>query len=706
MGKINRRELVQGLALGTLISAGHSSLADTAKGAGLSAGPRPLSGRNEHVLPGVWKVSFGSPEPHTPVSLRQFLPSRDALTKLPSVDRAPVSIHAELSHRGTILRIPLADVERVYGLGLQLHSHQQRGKKKILRVNADPPSDTGDTHAPVPFFVTTGGYGVFIDTARYATFYIDSLRDPQNPTGLASEASYAHSAVASSIVIEIRNVAGVDAYIFAGPSMKEAVQRYNLFSGGGCLPPDWGLGFWYRAAGDSSQDRVLEIARGLRDRKIPCDVIGLEPGWQTHAYSCSYVWSSRFPQPSAMIRSLEEMSFKVNLWEHAFTHPSSPIYKTLIRHSGDCAVFDGVVPDFVDPVARQIFGDFHAQELIDKGISGFKLDECDNSDFVGGWSFPELSRFPSGLDGEQMHGVFGLRYQDAVLSAFKKANRPTYGLVRSSGALAAPYPFVLYSDLYNHRDFVRALVNSGFCGLLWCPEVRDASSSEDLIRRLQTVVFSPLAMINAWYIANPPWMQQDKDKNNRSEFAPDWQDIEVRCREIIGWRMQLLPYLKAAFERYSRDGTPPVRALAMDYPDDRELAEIDDEFLVGDRMLVAPVFAGEKTRRVILPKGRWCSFWTGEIVEGGSGFTVETSLDRIPVYVKGDSIFPMGGIGDSTQDEATRQIVVRVYGDGSLPFILGDNGTASQLWLDRENQSQIASHGRGYVIQRWQIMRS
>ena len=138
------------------------------------------------------------------------------------------------------------------------------------------------------------------------------------------------------------------------------------------------------------------------------------------------------------------------------------------------------------------------------GVSGFKLDECDNSDFTGGWSFPEASQFPSGVDGEQMHSLFGLRYQSALWQQFQQRKQPTYSLVRSSGALASPYPFVLYSDLYNHRQFVRALVNSGFSGLLWCPEVRDAKNEEDLLRRLQTVVFSPLAMINGWYIPNPP----------------------------------------------------------------------------------------------------------------------------------------------------------------------------------------------------------
>src|SRR6185437_5921641 len=177
----------------------------------------------------------------------------------------------------------------------------------------------------------------------------------------------------------------------------------------------------------------------------------------------------------------------------------------------------------------EIFGDYHGRELIDAGISGFKLDECDNSDYTGGWSFPDVSRFPSGLDGEQMHGVFGLRYQRALWQQFLERQQPTYNLVRSSGALATPYPFVLYSDLYDHRQFIRALVNSSFSGLLWCPEVRDARNEEDFIRRLQSVVFSPLAMINAWYVKNPPWKQLNSKLNNEGYLAKDWQALEARC---------------------------------------------------------------------------------------------------------------------------------------------------------------------------------
>ncbi len=274
------------------------------------------------------------------------------------------------------------------------------------------------------------------------------------------------------------------------------------------------------------------------------------------------------------------------------------------------------------------------------GISGFKIDECDNSDYTGGWSFPERSSFPSGVDGEQMHSAFGLRYQMAIWNVFRERRQPTYNLVRSSGALTTPYPFVLYSDLYAHRDFIRALVNSGFSGLRWCPEVRAAVSEEDLTRRLQSVVFSPLAMVNGWYIKNPPWKQLNRRKNNAGELLDGWESLEARCREIIGWRTQLIPYLTAAFQRYAEDGTPPFRALVLDAPDQPSLRNIDDQYMVGDRMMVAPLFAGEPSRRVVMPKGLWHDFWTGEAIKGDTEIQVQSSTQKIPVYVKSGSIVP------------------------------------------------------------------
>lgn len=689
--KITRRALAKSLA-----AAGVAAGLTQTLGAETTIDQERLTTSSWHeVHPGVWRARLGAPERYTPVSSRLISPQLDAFGKLPSVTRAPLSpISGRRASRGFVLELPLRPNEQVYGLGLQFLSFAQRGKKKKCRVNADPKMDTGDSHAPVPFYVTTEGIGVLIDTARYASFYFGNARPkPTRAVTNVSQANpdpnYTHNLHINDkgrITVNVPHAPGVDVYLFAGPTMLDAVKRYNVFSGGGVVPPEWGLGFWYRMDARSTQQSALTLAREFRDRKIPCDVLGLEPGWQTHAYSCTFMWNKdRFPDPQGFVQSAERLHYKVNLWEHAYTHPASPMFSALEPHSGDYGVWGGLTPDFASSRTREIFGAYHAKTFVDAGISGFKLDECDNSDYTGGWSFPECSEFPSGIDGEQMHSVFGLRYQMAIWEQYRKRQKPTYNLVRSSGALAAPYPFVLYSDLYGHREFVRALATSGFSGLLWCPEVRDAKNEEDLIRRLQTVVFSPLAMVNGWYIKSPPWMQLNRRLNNEGQMLENWQALEARCREIIGWRMQLAPYLAAAFEQYAHDGTPPFRALVLDFPQDQRLHSVDDQYMVGDRMMVAPMFAGEPKRTIVFPEGLWHDFWTGNPVGGNSKLDVEATTEQIPVYVKSGSILAWADVGLHAGAPEARQISVRVYGNGSLPFSMqrsklrlswtGDRGT-------------------------------
>ncbi|SNT35688.1 alpha-D-xyloside xylohydrolase [Granulicella rosea] len=711
MTNINRRQLGKGLAGGLaagLLGTGRSS-----------AAPRPsqIDAAWTPVAPGVWKSTLGSPEAITPVKGRLVAPKLTALGSMQHADKPPLAVPVgSVSARGVSVELPLHTNEEIYGFGLQFFSVQQRGKKRVTRVNADPHMDTGDSHAPVPFYVTSHGYGVLIDTARYATFYcgetkpkptqaaaaVNSGDVPTTTTELysrnpADEAS-------AKVLVDVPAAQGVDVYLFAGPTILEAVRRYNLFSGGGIAPPEWGLGFWYRTQSNATDKQVLALMKEFRERNIPCDVLGLEAGWQTHAYSCTYAWhKDRFPDPASFVRQAKALDLHVNLWEHAFIHPSSPVFTPMVDLAGDKGVWGGLVPDFEDPHARKVYGDYQGKALLDMGIDGFKLDECDNSDYTRGWSFPELSKFPSGADGEQMHSIFGLRYQSALWDQFEQRKRPTYCLVRSSGALAAPYPFVLYSDLYEHRQFVRALVNSGFSGLLWCPEVRDAKSDEDLIRRLQTVVFSPLAMINGWYIPNPPWKQLDRKKNNANELMPQWESLEAKCREIIGWRMMIVPYLRAAFAKYAEDGAPPFRALALDWPDQPEVAKIDDAWMVGDRMLVAPLFAGETSgRTLMLPPGTWHDFWTGTVMHGGTKVQIASSFEKIPVYVKAGSVMPLAAVTNSTADPHRRQLTVQVFGDGSLPFEMA--GSLKLSWDQAAKKGSLMQSGsEAYTVASWSV---
>jgi alpha-D-xyloside xylohydrolase len=697
----------------------------------LSAQPAPPEIQEVHH--GVWRIRLGSPEQLTPVSTRKYSVADEALRALPSAGACPISpdaIAGRASRGGYLVSLPLEPNELVYGLGLQLQSFIQRGLKKMLRVNADAKMDTGDSHAPVPFYVSTRGYGVLIDTARYATFYCGSKARkarkrpatanspaPDSMAGLLPAAYRRYRfGEPSEVLAEVPRAAGVDIYIFGGPAMRLAVQRYNLFAGGGALPPRWGLGLWYRCGSTLNQDEVLGLAREFRERRIPCDVLGLEPGWQTQTYSCSFVWNKgRFADPAGMIGKLSNDHYWLNLWEHAYTHPNSPIYDALFPFAGDYEVWGGLVPDFLQPEARQIFADFHDREHVSLGVSGYKLDECDNSDLTGNWSFPEVSAFPSGADGEQMHSFLGLRYQDTIQSIFDRRKMRTYGLVRSSHALAAPYPFVLYSDLYDHKEYIRALVNSGFSGLLWTPEVRDARSTEDLIRRLQTVLFSPLAQVDTWYMKNPPWKQVERKANSAGQFTANWQEVEAQCRTLIELRMRLAPYLYAAFVRYREQGLPPFRALVLDYPDDSGTWTVDDQFLMGESLLIAPVTAEQSQRTVYLPEGGWFDFWTGNMYSGKKQYTLSVPLDQIPVFVKSGALLPLADPGLHAEDVAGWQLTVQVYGANTKPAVLyEDDGSPNPQmtsvtvnWDHGKRSGSLArsgpTHDKQYAVKKWQV---
>jgi alpha-D-xyloside xylohydrolase len=707
MPNVNRRQLAGGMAAAAAAALLQAPREATAETAGNSLRWKPIH-------PGIWKATVGTPERHTPVQDR-LIPAAAGLAGMRRAEQPELApTLGSVTPRGAFVTLPLREGELMYGFGLQLTSFQQRGKKRTNRVNADPKGDSGDSHAPVPFYITTRGYGILVDTYRHAQFYCGDAHPkptqpaPSGPVAVNTPAEMRETdrQEAGQVDIEVPRCAGVDLYLFAGPTMMEAVERYNLFSGGGVAPPEWGLGFWYRPEMHLNSTEVLALAAEFRARKMPCDVLGLEPGWQTHAYSCSFVWErARFPEPESFITEGGKQGFRINLWEHAFTHPSSPMFSNLVPYAGSNAVWQGLVPDFAGSQARNIFGDYHGRVLIDAGISGFKLDECDNSDFTQGWSWPDFATYPSGLDGEQMHGAFGLRYQDAVLEAFRSRKKETYSLVRSSGSLASPYPFVLYSDLYDHREFVRALINAGFSGLLWCPEVRDASSDEDLLRRLQTVVFSPLAMVNAWYIKNPPWQQIDRSRNNKGDLAAGWEQLEAGCRNIVEQRMSLVPYLRAAFALYARRGTPAFRSPVLDFPDDAALANVDDQYMVGDRLLVAPLFAGEPGRTVTLPAGTdWHDFWTGAHHAGGAKIELAASHTEMPLFIRANSVMPWAEPGLHSEAPEARRLRVRVYGDGSN----GWSGAGEDLegftltWSSgRGTTTPAANAKRAYQVAGW-----
>lgn len=686
------------------------------------------------VAPGVIKISLGTPDQFSPYN---FCTEKPRVNEMQQLNKAELpfslqDIKIEVNDRGVQVRVPLGNDEQLYGFGMQIGSFEQRGLKKRPIVNDNPSGTLGLTHAPQPFYVSTAGYGVLINTSRYVTFLCGSNQellqqnaDTKNNEALkfSPEELYAQQSPKSAAVwADVPNAKGVEIFIFQGPTLKETVQRYNLFSGGGALPPLWGLGIKYRTKGDFDQQGVMKMAKYFRDNKIPCDVFGLEPGWHSNSYSCSYVWSNKFPQPQNMIDSLRAMNLRLNLWEHAYVNPHAPFYSALKDLSGNFLVWRGLVPDFVNPKASKIFADYHETNLVDKGISSFKLDECDNSNILEGkatWGFPDMTHFPSGIDGEQMHQLFGSLYANALFDIYKKKNQRTYFDYRASGPFTSSLPAVLYSDIYGHSDYISMISTASFGGLLWSPELRDSKNEKDFIRRLQTILIAPQSVVDAWFLKNTPWFQLNRQLNNDDVKYEKADELEALVRKLFRERMSLIPYLYAAFSDYYNKGIPPFRPLVMDYTGDKKVRPISNQFMIGQSIMAAPTTMDSSSRAVYFPEGVWYDYYTKKQYQGGQYYTLDIPTDRLPIFAKSGSIIPIATPVEFIDSNTVFDITCKVFGDNPASFnLFEDDGLTFDFEKGKSNiitlnvakgkgsmKRQGNFNGKKYVIKSWEYIK-
>lgn len=633
------------------------------------------------ITSGVWNLSAGNPEKLNLLSELNISPKSDAIRKMgnASLPLGKDDIRLEIIDGKTYIRFPLERGEKIFGLGLNFKTVEQRRRMMRLHVDHYGGKDDGRNHAPVPFFVSSRGYGAFINSARYMDVWVGSSvrkdSKDQSPVYDRTTDKNWRSEQYSDNLEFLVPAEGIEILLFAGPTMLDAVRRFNLYNGGGVLPPRWGLGFWQRTPTPFSADDVRKEVAEFEKRDFPLTVIGLEPGWMSRAYPCTYEWDPvRFPQPEAFVRELSEKHIKVNVWFNPYVSPEGTLYDKIEPYTGSHKVWGGIVPDFTMPQTQQIYMEHFNKHVLDRGVSGYKMDENDGYD---SWLWPDVATFPSGNPAEKLRQLYGSILQDITMQSFRQRNQRSYGLVRAGNAGTTSFPYVIYNDYYNHQDFITALINSSFIGMLWTPEVRAAKTSEEWLRRMQTVCFSPLAQLDAWADGTKPW---------------SFPDVTEQVNEIAKLRMRLIPYLYTAFADYAFEGTPPFRAMNLeegyritDKIEDGVLdatenpyalavrKEVKDQYMAGPNLLIAPLFTGEKERKVILPQGKWYDFYTGEYAGEGEVITVIPGLDKIPVYVKDGGIVPMWPAITKITGDDKYPLEIRHYGNKPSTYDLYDD---------------------------------
>lgn len=637
-------------------------------------------------FPGVWVSEVGTPDKLNLLNATSVTPRSKELTAKSKTEFPlnPSKIKYVTKNGKTYLTFPLEADEQIYGLGLNFKGLNQRGAIKQLHMDHYGSSDNGRTHAPIPFFVSSKGYGVLLNTARYIDIWVGSAvrTDSENPaiaTDRTTDPNWSAQPYSDNIEVYIPTE-GLEIIMFGGNSMMDVVSRYTLYTGGGFIPPKWGLGFWQRTPTKFSDVLAKEEADGFLKNNFPLDVIGLEPGWHSYAYPCSFEWDkTRFPNADAFVKEMNDRNIKINLWANPYISPESELAKPIDPYVGTHTVWCGTVPDFTMPEARKLFTDHIVKNQLSMGVSGYKIDEVDGFDC---WLWPDVAMFPSGNEADQIRSVYGNLVMNTILDAYKAKNERTFGMVRAANAGAANLPFVLYNDNYSHRDFITAISSASFIGVHWTPEVRASKDSEEWLRRMQTTCFAPMALVNAWADGTKPW---------------SFPDVYKGCQDAAFLRMRLLPYLYSTYAQYYLEGTPPFRAMNLvegykaevkkikgkldGTENPYEMAtfhEIKDQYMMGDNILVAPIFAGETSRIVVLPEGKWYNFHTGALAGESEVITIDAEKDKIPLFVRDGGVIPMiPAISNTSEWRAGQPLEVRVYGEKEGSFNLyDDDGTS------------------------------
>jgi len=284
----------------------------------------------DNPAPGVWKATLGDMKGELRYTdLAAGVPRIDALKELgdmPFPFKKGEVMSLVSPENKVMVHIPSASDEKLFGFGLQMDEIDK--SRKVLTLDVDHWSRGGGrTHAPVPFYISSKGYGVFFNTARFLKVYVqvgcrkDSENNPpfvnRFPTPDEVEPGPWQAVPFADAVEAQVNGGGMEVVVFSGKSLLEIVARYNLYCGGGAMPPLWGLGFWHRVPAKFNADETsVEVAQ-FAEKDFPLDVIGLEPGWQTKAYPCTFEWQKkRFPDPAAFAKQMLDKGIHLNLWEN------------------------------------------------------------------------------------------------------------------------------------------------------------------------------------------------------------------------------------------------------------------------------------------------------------------------------------------------------------------------------------------------------
>lgn len=554
--------------------------------------------------------------------------------------------------------------ERYFGCGERTGGLEKTGTRQTF-WNVDPPpghtASFANLYSSVPFVLTlddrTGSaWGMLFDSPYRAHFDLAH--------GDEEQASF--QAEGGDLVY----------YIFCGPTPADVLQRYTELTGRTPMPPIWSLGNQQSRWGYKGAAEVEEVARGYRERDLPCDVMYFDIDYMDGFRV--FTWDpERFPEPEQAIARLEDAGFhavtivdpgvKADEHYHVYNEGRERGLYCLTAEGDELhnVVWPGVCafPDFTSPETRQWWGDNH-RALTDVGVSGIWCDMNEPSFFVPQNStMPEDAIHPGGSTNErrlhaEVHNAYGSLMARATregLLRLRPEKRP-FVITRSAYAGVQRHAMQWSGDnssWWEHLHMTMPqLMNMGLSGVAWAGVdiggFFDDTDGELLARWYEMGIFQPFCRNHSSIETRrqEPWL-----------FGEFYED---KIREMLKLRQRLLPYLYGLFEECHRTGAPIMRPLLYEHPADKTAYNADDEFLFGDAMLVAPITRPGETnehRHVYLPEGTWVHYYNGEHTDGPAHVLAHAPLGEPPIYLKANAAVPlwpeMNHVGEKPADPLT-----------------------------------------------------
>lgn len=546
-------------------------------------------------------------------------------------------IHEKPAHFPIEIVKTMNGEEAFYGLGDKTGFLNKRGYEYEM-WNSDIPDPHVDSfkslYKSIPFFITLKkdfSFGVFFDNS-YRTYF---------DMGKESEDYYYFAAEEGNL----------DYYFLGGENIKEIIENYTYLTGRTPLPQLWTLGYHQSRWSYENREEVLNLAKNFRYLDIPCDSIHLDIDYMD-VFKVFTNNEKRFPEFRYMIEDLSQNGFKIVTIidpgvkiEKGYQVYEEGIANSFFAKDEKNLVYENVVwpgpavyPDFSDEKVRNWWGD-KQQFLLENGVKGVWNDMNEPASFHG--ELPDDVRFSDegrGANHKKIHNVYGHLMAKATYSGLRKlCNKRPFVITRACFSGTQKYSTAWTGDnhsIWAHLQMaIPQLCNLGMSGMAFVgTDVGGFGSDctpELLCRWVQMGCFSPLFRNHS-----------SKGSRRQEPWTFNEETLSIN-KKYINLRYRLLPYLYDLFHQCEATGIPIIRPLVMEFEQDEQVKEINDEFLFGSHILVAPIVnQGQKVRSVYLPEGNWIDYWTKESIEGGKYILKEAPLAVCPIYIKEGSIIP------------------------------------------------------------------